>query len=612
MARIVVPAIALLVPSAWGQAVQPAPIVTVFAADAERGIGDCDVNSVRTESNEGSALEPIPDTILTDGGACDPSDPVQDCSFCPLVDSNQTTCSSWMFSSHGDPEGGQVMLVIAYVLGALMAFGIGGNDSANALATSVGSGAISLRTACYMGAIGELLGATFLGAGVSSTIQRGVADLKDNECWGCGWCNSRMADYQFGMMAALTGSSFFLLLVTFWSLPVSTTHAVVGGVVGMTAAAVGWGCLNLSPVDGLGFIVAGWVVSPLIAGVLGSFTYVLTYFVIFKANDPKETALKSVPFLYGFTVGTMVILIVTKASFFQDYLTTMGGYFSIVVTGVAAVITMIIAQLAFLPGLRKEVEEFERSMEEEAATGAAAKKEPWKALSSLSAQPISMGSLLSKKAAPGGIEFGTPMKKEDMEGGDPDAPAAEEGMVLFKPCNPTREQAIAKKVFKNLLIMNAFLKCFAHGANDTSNATGPVGAIQFAYEEGIHACSNRETEWWIMALAGIFVGLGVILMGYRVIEAVGGELASDIDFHLGFIIEFSSSAAVVIATYIGLPVSTTHCQIGAIVLVGATAYGSDSVSWGMFGKIAVTWLATLPAAGGVGYLITWFRVGLRS
>jgi len=173
---------------------------------------------------------------------------------------------------------------------------------------------------------------------------------------------------------------------------------------------------------------------------------------------------------------------------------------------------------------------------------------------------------------------------------------------------PTKAQLLSKKVFKNLLVMTAFIKCVGHGANDTANATGIVGAVQFVYEDGIHACRSRSTETYIMAIAGAFVGLGVITMGYRVIKAVGEDLA-DMDFHVGFCVEFSSACAVVIATILGLPVSTTHCQIGAIVFVAATAYGNESVSWGMFGKIAVTWIATLPAAGGVAYILTLLRYG---
>jgi len=152
----------------------------------------------------------------------------------------------------------------------------------------------------------------------------------------------------------------------------------------------------------------------------------------------------------------------------------------------------------------------------------------------------------------------------------------------------------------------AAMESFAHGANDTANATGPYGALWNTHTEGIYACNSPDTPWYIMAAAGFFVFLGINIMGYRVIQTIGTDIAK-IDFHTAYCVEFASTTSVVVATLIGLPVSTTHCQVGAIVFIGALSQGREGVNLGLFGKIGLAWLATLPAAGGLAAFLTWWR-----
>jgi sodium-dependent phosphate transporter len=570
----------------------------------------CDANTPRGETTKGVKLDEK--ITLNTVGTCD-SGKHQDCEYCRLTTEESTTCSAWR-EDGDDPKGKSGPLYVSYVVGLIMAFAIGGNDSANSLATSVGSGAITLRNACIMGAVGEFLGATFLGAGVSSTIQKGVADITDPKCWGCGWCNSQMDVYQFGMLAALAGAAFFLLLVTFWSLPVSTTHAVVGGVVGMTMASIGTSCLNWSYTNGLTKIVAGWVISPLFAGGIGAIMYVITYFAIFKTPSPTQSVLRFVPVLYGLTFGLMVFLTLAKApvtkGLFDD---SQKVFISLVVVAICTVM----AHRFELPPIKEAMEQMDAELRSESAEE---RRANYKTKASHTVQSLStIGRLSLTSGARSLMASQTTVQLSTMHAADvddkPSDPQKDDdpdedgpGLVLFTQSAPNREQKVAKVAFRNLLVMTAFMKCFGHGANDTANATGLVGAVQFAHDDGRFSCVSRPTDTFIMAIAGIFVGLGVIIMGYRVIQAVGTDLA-DIDFHVGFCVEFSSAFAVVIATLMGLPVSTTHCQVGAIVFVAATAYGNDSVSWGMFGKIAVTWVATLPAAGFLAWALMIARFG---
>jgi len=516
---------------------------------------------------------------------------VLDCSYCADADAlqpglEQATCASYA-GAHANPEGDIWMVAVGGAVAMVMAFGIGGNDSANSWGTSVGSGAISLRKACLLGGLAEFLGATFLGAGVSSTIQKGVASVLDEDCWACGNCDSRMAMYQFGMFAALCGAAFFLLLVTFFALPVSTTHAIVGGVVGMTVTAIGGGCLNWKMSGGLGGIVVSWVASPLFAGIVGSIMYVATYFAVFKARSPKRAALVTVPMLYGLSVGTMVFLILKKSNLVKKLLTDAQRA---AIAMPLLVVVPAVVHLLVMPGVRKQMNDLEKEEEERDLSSKGKDAEA----------PVPA----SEQDVAG--EPGEPATAAANEGAPASSPEGEIGMVLCKTSVPTKEQRIAKKAFQNLLVFNALVESFAHGANDTANATGPFGAIYNTYKNGLYACGGEETPWYIMAIAGLCVALGVNTMGHRVIRTMGEEI-TEIDFHIGYCVEFASGFSVICATLLGMPVSTTHCQVGAVVFVGALASGMDQVSWRMFGKIALTWVATLPLSGGLSALLLFLR-----
>jgi sodium-dependent phosphate transporter len=158
----------------------------------------------------------------------------------------------------------------------------------------------------------EFLGAVTLGSGVSDTIQKGVSDLHDEHCWACGYCNSEMSVYQGGMFGALISTAIFLLLSSFTSMPVSATHAVVGGVVGMTWAAVGGSCLNWD-FDGLGGIFASWVISPVFSGMIGASAYYFTEHVIFQTRNPRQRSIFVLPIFITLVTFVIAFLICLKS-----------------------------------------------------------------------------------------------------------------------------------------------------------------------------------------------------------------------------------------------------------------------------------------------------------
>lgn len=194
-----------------------------------------------------------------------------------------------------------------------MGFGIGSNDASNSWGTAVGSAAISLPSALIIGAIMEWLGAVLLGHGVADTLQKGVAPLSSPDCWSCGFCDSKMSVYLICMLAALLSASIFLLIATFTAYPVSTTHAIVGAVVGGTIVGTNWSCLNWNFNGGLSGIIASWVISPLLSGVVAAGLWILLRRTVIDAPQPLQRARIASPLIYAGSIFLIVFMILLKS-----------------------------------------------------------------------------------------------------------------------------------------------------------------------------------------------------------------------------------------------------------------------------------------------------------
>ena len=151
-------------------------------------------------------------------------------------------------------------------------------------------------------------------------------------------------------------------------------------------------------------------------------------------------------------------------------------------------------------------------------------------------------------------------------------------------------------VFRYLLLLVATLESYVHGANDTANSTAPLAAIYAIDRDGLDSCEKFDTPVWIMSIAGLFVMIGVNLLGYKVMQTIGSRI-SNINMHRGFCMEFASTITIVIATLLKVPVSTTHCQVGAVVFVSLYSMGKTKVSMPLVTKIVASWVITLPFAG---------------
>eukprot|EP00884_Botryococcus_braunii_P014488 jgi/Botrbrau1/2303/Bobra.101_2s0124.1 len=442
-----------------------------------------------------------------------------------------------------DPQSLTWVIALAAIVAAVMAFGIGANDAANSWGTTVGSGALPLFWACIIGGFMEWAGATALGYGVSGTIRKGVASTTDPDCWGCGYCNSKMTVYMVAMMSSLFAAAIFMMLACFTAMPVSTTHAIIGGVVGATVVANRWSCLNWSFLGGgLSAIAASWVISPLASGIVGSGVYLLILYSVFKTKNKVRNAIIAIPICYAVSTWVMAFLIIIKSPVTKK---VPMSWAALLALGAAAVVCLLV-YLFILPRMRKGLPSLvaARELEAKTANGNAApadddadkvleagasdpvREEAMKKLTKTSVVPELDPKILNRQSYQ--------VKEEHVEQMDLD----------------TRD---ATWCFRFLLAYQAALESFSHGANDTANATGAFTSVYSLYTEGIYACNQESTPWYIMATGGLFVALGINTYGYKVMKTIGSDL-TDVNFFRGYCIEMASTLTVVVCTLLNLPV----------------------------------------------------------
>ncbi|KAJ0389525.1 hypothetical protein P43SY_010661 [Pythium insidiosum] len=168
----------------------------------------------------------------------------------------------------------------------------------------------------------------------------------------------------------------------------------------------------------------------------------------------------------------------------------------------------------------------------------------------------------------------------------------------------TEEQQDAMFLFKHLLVMVACLQSFSHGSNDTANATAAFAAVVTGFKNGLNDCRSPESEWWIMTLGGLVLGSGIWFLGYKVMDTIGKNICI-VSFDRAFCTEFASACTVVVCSLLKVPVSTTHCQVGAVVFISMAAKESGSIQWKLVITILFSWILTLPLTAGLSGLIAY-------
>lgn len=460
------------------------------------------------------------------------------------------------------------MLLLALLLlaGFYMAWSIGANDVANAMGTSVGSGALSLRTAVLIAAVLEFSGAFFFGSHVSETIQTGIIDSTTFA--------SEPRILVYGMLASLLAAGAWLQIASYFGWPVSTTHCIVGAIVGFGMVVGGWEAIQWGNVL---FIVSSWVISPILGGIFSYFIFNLLRKKIFYTHNPIESAKKLTPFIVFITISVLGLVLIFKGLQNLDleftFLEALG--FSLLAGVVGALISHLCVKRISAPQRFRTQSHFNP---ETTTALQKAKKHLLRARDTVSDQELQyhLSILLNEL----GNVSTTVEKAPDFE--------------IKKS-----EYATVEKIFGYLQIMSACLMAFAHGANDVANAIGPLSeGIQVLLTNTV--VTNTTPPIWALALGGIGIVIGLATWGWRVIETIGKKI-TELTPTRGFAAEFGAAATVVFASRLGLPISTTHTLVGSVVGVGL-ARGLEALDLNMTRDIVLSWIITVPAGAAIAVL----------
>jgi len=452
---------------------------------------------------------------------------------------------------------GTILLSLGILFGFYMAWSIGANDLANAMGTSVGSGSLRLKQAVLIGAIMEFLGSVLVGSHVSQTVRSGIFDPTKFDAM----------TLVLAFLAALLAAAAWLQIATYFGWPVSTTHSIVGSLIGTGVLVGGFHSVQWQKISS---IVLSWITSPLCGGTISFLLMRLIQQTIFNKKRPLERMYRFIPFLI-FYVAFVLTLVAVWKGLKNLHLNLPLGQALLVATGVAILCSL--GSLLWIKRLRAlhERERKERGIELESDV-------------------------------PGGIPF---IPKKYREQPNPK-------VVLRPPLAPGSEQPARRweyrrqfefekieEVFALLVVMSASFVAFAHGANDVANAIGPLAAIAAIVKGGVISLKTQVPLWCLM-LGGSGIVLGLATWGYRVIETVGRKIT-----HLtpsrGFAAEISAATTIVFASRMGLPISTTHTLVGAVLGIGL-ARGIEYLNLRMVRDIVISWLVTIPAGAGLAVL----------
>ena len=416
---------------------------------------------------------------------------------------------------------GMIFLVMACLFGFFMAWGVGANDVANAMGTSVGAKAITIKQAILIAIVFEFAGAYLAGGDVTSTIRSGIIDIQK-----AGFSDSPEL-LVYGMLSSLLAAGIWLLIASNYGWPVSTTHSIIGAIVGFAVVGISPDAVVWSQV---GSIVASWVVSPMCSGILAFYIFRSVQKLILDTDEPFLNAKKYVP-LYIFLVG------------------------------------FVIGMVTLVKGLRHVGLEITFSQSAAYAVGIGV--------------VVMVGGMLMLRR-----------------------------IKLVPAQHGTFHIASVERVFGVLMIFTACSMAFAHGSNDVANAIGPLAAVAGIVSSGGVFVSESALPVWILLLGGIGIVVGLVTWGYKVMATIGRNI-TELTPSRGFAAELAAATIVVVASGTGIPVSTTHTLVGAVLGVGL-ARGIGAINLNVVGKIFLSWVVTLPVGALLSILFFFLFRGIFS
>ncbi|MCF8024025.1 MAG: inorganic phosphate transporter [Desulfobacteraceae bacterium] len=388
------------------------------------------------------------------------------------------------------------ILIVGFTIGFYMAWNIGANDVANSMASAVGAKAITLRQAIFIAGILNIVGAAFIGSHVTDTIRKGIV------------APQVLDDPQIalaGALAALLAAALWVSFATWKSLPVSTTHSIVGAMIGFGIVTGGFSVINWA---GLAAVVASWVISPVFAMVIAFIMFKTIVRMVLSRADPVAVAFRLSPVFIGLAVFVIAMSFVFK--------TPLGKHLDL---GTPAVI-LISLVLATVMGY-----------------------------------------------------------------------AGKKALMVFRNVRTGEEGA--EGIFRRIQIGTSCYVALAQGANDVANAIGPLALIYFLVKTG-KAGTTVPVPFVLLLFGGLGIAVGIAMGGARVIRTVG-ERITTLSNTRGFSVDFAAATTVLVASKMGLPVSTTHAAVGGVMGVGL-ARGLEAVNFGVIFRIMLYWVLTVPMA----------------
>lgn len=396
-----------------------------------------------------------------------------------------------------------LLLGMACLFSFFMAWGVGANDVANAMGTSVGARAITIKQAIIIAMVFEFAGAWLAGGDVTSTIRSNIIDVET-----AGF-DERPELLVYGMLSSLLAAGIWLLIASKYGWPVSTTHSIIGAIVGFAVVGISvdsvmWGQI--------GTIVTSWIVSPLVAGIIAFNLFRTVQHLVLSTDEPFANAKKYVPY-YIFLAGFVIAMVTIVKGLRHVGLEVSFGQSAVMALGFGILTTLIgVFMLRRIP-------------------------EP------------------------------PPGKKDN-------------------------QFVSVERVFAVLMIFTACSMAFAHGSNDVANAIGPLAAVNSIVQSGGMFETESALPMWILLLGGFGIVSGLAMWGYRVMATIGRNI-TELTPSRGFAAELAAATTVVIASGTGIPVSTTHTLVGAVLGVGV-ARGIGALNLRIVGKIFLSWIVTLP------------------
>tara|TARA_B000000475_G_C15999697_1_gene448431 strand:- start:732 stop:2198 length:1467 start_codon:yes stop_codon:yes gene_type:complete len=458
------------------------------------------------------------------------------------------------------------MFLWIVIVGGMFAFfaaaGIGSNDAANAFATSVGSKALTLKQAVVLAAIFETSGAILMGSHVTDTIRKGIADYK---------CFENDADLlMYGCMWVILSVGIWLFLASYLEMPVSTTHSCVGGMIGMAMVLKGPDCViwykavdTFPYIGGVGGIVISWVISPVFSGIIASIVFGITRALVLRKDFNTTRINWAYPILIGSTMTINSFFIIYKGAKGLGLDKTPLGLAFGVSFGIGAISALVTIPL--VPKLKKYVTNKFTS----------------------NGNNIEL-STIDNEIKSNSIQLNIADKEEL-------------NRIVELHNNAEKFDIKTEEIFKYLQIFTAVCDAFSHGANDVANAIGPFATIWIIYQSGGQLDKKLDMgndSYWILGLGGIGIATGLFVYGKKITYAIGEKLVK-ITPSRGVAVELSSALVIITGSRLKIPLSTTHCQVGATIGVGFLENTKDcsGINCKVFWKTAVGWIITCLIVG---------------